>query len=104
MPPPETDTYTSLKHWQVTLAAGAAPTNPFADNPMRNFLYLANNGLNSLTFWFDQSKNTGQAITLGPGATWSPPGTKTPVNRLYCQSLLGSTLSIMEGYRRKGAS
>lgn len=102
MPLPDPDSYTSVKHWQVTLTAGAGPVNPFADNPMRNFLYLVNGGTNALAFWFDQAKNSGQGITLGPGATWSPPGNKTPINRMFCQSLLGSTLIIMEGYRRKG--
>jgi hypothetical protein len=100
MPPLDLDTYTSVKQYALTLAAGGAPSNPMADNPRRNFLLFINNGLNSAAFWFDQAKNSGQGVNLGPGESWSPPGVTVPVNRVFFQSAAGTVIAIIEGYTR----
>jgi len=100
MPPPD-DTYTNVKHFLIQLQAGADPVNLLADNPLRNYLYVRNNGVNTGAFWFDQATDTGQSITLSPGASheFNP---KVPVNRAFFQSTLGTTFGIIEGYARQG--
>lgn len=96
MPPP--DTYTEVQHSRVVLVAGAAPINPLAKNPRRNYLHIRNNGANPGNFWFDQATDSGQSITLGPQASWEPiAGAKVPINRVYFQSAGGTVFGVIEG-------
>lgn len=95
MPPP--DTVTEVQHSRLVLIAGAAPVNPLAKNPRRNYLYIRNNGPNAGRFWFDQATDSGQAIELGPLASWEPRGVKVPINRVYFQSALGTIFGVIEG-------
>jgi hypothetical protein len=101
MPPPDVDTYTSVKHFLMVAIAGAAPVNLLADNPQRNYLYVRNSGVNAGAFWFDQAKDTGQSIVLGPGASHEF-HTKVPINRAFFQSVLGTQFGVIEGYTKVG--
>lgn len=102
MPPPDAlDTYTSVKHFLLSLQAGAQPVNLLADNPLRNYLMIRNNGANAGAFWFDQAKDTGQSVQLGPGASHEF-HTKVPINRAFFQSPLGTTFGVIEGYTKVG--
>lgn len=94
---PPSDTLTDVQHTRIAIAAGAAPVNPLAKNPRRNYLYIRNNGPNAGTFWFDQSTDTGQSITLGLFGSWEPQGSKVPIGRVYFQSDLGAVFGVIEG-------
>jgi hypothetical protein len=95
---PPSDTATSTQHTRVLALAGALPINPLAKNPRRNYLYIRNNGMNAGSFWFDQATDSGQSITLGALGSWTPQGTKVPIDRVYFQSVLGTTFAIVEGF------
>jgi hypothetical protein len=95
MPPP--DTFTDVQHSKITALAGAPPVNPMAKNPRRNYLYIRNNGVNAGSFWFDQSTDSGQSITLGALGSWQPQGAKVPIGRVYFQSALGTVFGVIEG-------
>jgi hypothetical protein len=94
---PPSDTYTSVQHTRIVANAGDGPVNPLAKNPRRNYLYIRNNGLNAGNFWFDQATDSGQSISLAPGASWEPQGSKVPIDRVYFQSAAGTTFGVIEG-------
>lgn len=95
---PPFDTLTDVQHSRLVLNAGDAPVNPLANNPRRNYLYIRNNGANPGNFWFDQSSDSGQSITLAPQASWEPiAGGKVPINRVFFQSAGGTVFAIIEG-------